>query len=138
MIAENNQKYEKKFLGVIDQTTALAFTRTRFAADRTLLSWIRTSFSMITFGFAIAKFFQFLKTLENYPKQNISTKHLGAFLIILGVASLIPAIMEYRKELKAISAIDKGPRWSYALIFAFLVGLIGLYALIDALVVRLF
>lgn len=30
--------------------------RTREAADRTLMSWIRTSLSLIGFGFGIAKF----------------------------------------------------------------------------------
>lgn len=121
----------------LDETTQLAFTRTRLAADRTLLSWIRTSFSMISFGFAIVKFFQYLKPLENYPQQNLGTKHLGAFLISLGIFSLFPAIIQHGKELNVISKIDKGPRWSYALIVAFLVGLIGIYALIDALMSRL-
>ena len=34
----------------------LATERTRMAADRTLMGWIRTALSMIGFGFTIYKF----------------------------------------------------------------------------------
>ena len=38
---------------MVDTVTELAIMRTRLAADRTLMAWIRTSFSMITFGFGV-------------------------------------------------------------------------------------
>ena len=36
----------------------LALDRTRLAAERTLMGWVRTSFSMMTFGFTIYKVVQ--------------------------------------------------------------------------------
>jgi len=39
---------------MLDPGPELAVMRTRLAADRTLMAWIRTSFAMITFGFGIA------------------------------------------------------------------------------------
>ena len=45
----------------------LAFERTRNSYENTMMSWIRTSTSLITFGFSIYKFF-----------QNRSTKPLTA------------------------------------------------------------
>jgi len=37
----------------------LSFERTRAAYDRTVMTWIRTAASLITFGFSAYKFFQF-------------------------------------------------------------------------------
>lgn len=64
----------------LDATTALAVTRTRLAAERTLMSWIRTSFSMIGFGFTILKLFQYLKVnaITAHMVNGSSTKILGA------------------------------------------------------------
>jgi putative membrane protein len=39
----------------------LAIERTRMAADRTLMGWIRTALSMIGFGFTIFKFLEYMK-----------------------------------------------------------------------------
>ena len=39
----------------INSTTELARVRTREAADRTLMAWIRTSLSLIGFGFTANK-----------------------------------------------------------------------------------
>ena len=44
-----------------EKTTDLGYERTRLAADRTLMAWIRTSVSMISFGFTIFKFFMYLR-----------------------------------------------------------------------------
>src|SRR5262245_36900224 len=43
---------------MLDTSTRLAFDRTRAAYERTLMAWIRTATSLITFGFAVHKFFQ--------------------------------------------------------------------------------
>ena len=37
-------------------STELARERSREAADRTIMAWIRTSLSLISFGFGIGKF----------------------------------------------------------------------------------
>jgi inner membrane protein YidH len=41
-------------------TTDLAIVGTQLAHERTLIAWIRTAFSMISFGFTIFKAFQYL------------------------------------------------------------------------------
>src|SRR5581483_2367687 len=38
----------------------LAFERTYLAHERTLMAWIRTAASLITFGFTLFKYFQYL------------------------------------------------------------------------------
>ncbi len=124
----------------LDNSTALAVTRTRLSAERTLMSWIRTSFSMISFGFTILKFFQYLKSMETTTamSQTSSTKTLGIFLILLGLFCLIPGMIEHRRELTVLHQIDGGSCWSYTFIVAILVGILGLYALANALAIRLF
>ena len=42
----------------LDTSTRLAFDRTRVAYERTMMAWIRTATSLVTFGFAVYKFFQ--------------------------------------------------------------------------------
>ena len=37
----------------LDTATTLAFERTRIASERTMMAWITTATSLITFGFSI-------------------------------------------------------------------------------------
>lgn len=127
-----------KSVNNLDTNTELAVTRTRLSADRTLMSWIRTSFSMISFGFTIIKFFQILKnspqTATEIPQS--SSGQLGLFLIILGLVSLLPATLAYRKELKALHQLDQGSLWTYTLFVAICVAIMGIYALVVVLTNR--
>jgi len=50
--------------GTIDTSTKLAMDRTYWAAERTLMGWIRTALSMISFGFTIGKFGQALENID--------------------------------------------------------------------------
>ena len=38
-----------------------ALVRTALSSEQTLMSWVRTALSMVSFGFAIAQFFFFLE-----------------------------------------------------------------------------
>ena len=42
----------------LDTGTKLALDRTWLAHERTMLAWVRTAASLISFGFTIYKFFQ--------------------------------------------------------------------------------
>ena len=50
--------------------------RTRLAVDRTLLAWLRTSVSLIGFGFTIVQFFQRLQDASGVaPAQTRFRRH---------------------------------------------------------------
>jgi inner membrane protein YidH len=45
----------------------LSLRRTFMAQERTLMAWIRTSVCLISFGFSIYKFFDYLAKAEQAP-----------------------------------------------------------------------
>src|SRR5580765_5909283 len=87
-----------------EERTGLALQRTIIAAERTLMAWIRTAISMIGFGFAIYKFFQYLP--EEIAAGNIrrpqAPRNLGMSLIALGTLALCAATWQHRNFLNEI------------------------------------
>ena len=105
----------------------LSFDRTRMAAERTLMAWLRTSLSMISFGFTIYKFLQAFQTsgtatiLRTHAPRNV-----GLSLIGIGTFALIIACVQHVKYLQKLH-IDKGSTpWNLALMVSCLVALLGL------------
>ena len=105
----------------------LSIDRTRMAAERTLMAWLRTSISMISFGFTIYKFLQAFQTsgtatiLRTHAPRNV-----GLSLIGIGTFALIIACVQHVKYLQKLH-IDKGSTpWNLALMVSCLVALLGL------------
>lgn len=82
----------------------LAKERTRAAADRTLMAWIRTSLSLIGFGFGIPTLVRALevtrigKNLNPHSVSNI----VGLSFISIGMYALFAGLQEHRRILKQI------------------------------------
>jgi len=73
-----------------NQTEAAADPRVGFAAERTLLAWIRTGLALMGFGFVVARFGLFLREMaaaEHLPAHRSSgvSFWVGTGLIVLGV-----------------------------------------------------
>ena len=66
----------------------MSFQRTRLSADRTLMSVIRTSLSLIGFGFTIFQFFQKMHDAQML-KSSAAPRHFGEALVWLGIAMLV-------------------------------------------------
>lgn len=76
--------------------------RVHFAAERTLLAWIRTGLAMMGFGFVVARFGLFLREMASV--QGAAPPHrvglslwIGITLVLLGViANLFAAVRHWR------------------------------------------
>ena len=113
----------------------LPYEQSRLAADRTIMSWIRTSLSMIGFGFTIYKFFQYLKesgASAGFPDQR--PRNFGLALVILGTVFLLFASVEYLSFLRRLNK-ETGHKFriSTTSLAAALISLVGLFALADLL-----
>ena len=135
-----NQEATKETSGEVstrlarDRTDA-AMTRTRMAAERTLMAWIRTALSMITFGFTILKFFEYLQQSQGARGQfhGERPRHLGLVLISLGTLILIPAIIQNYTLMRKLSIPEGKSPWTLSLIVAILVGSLGLLAFLSSI-----
>src|SRR5262245_44248334 len=104
----------------------LAVDRTRLAYERTLMAWIRTAVSLISFGFTIFKFFQYLHQAKPEPTPaTILGPHLFAILmIVIGLVSLSLAWLQHHQELAVLRKSGPQP-YSLAGIIAVLVAGLG-------------
>jgi len=118
-------------------TQQLALSRTLMAAERTLMAWVRTSLSLMTFGFSIAKFFQYLnEQLGPTIRVHLRSPRLfGLTLILLGLGSLIIAVIEHRSFIKQLHRVEPAisVRLSTATVTAAILFGVGILMLINIL-----
>jgi putative membrane protein len=123
-----------------DPNTQLALRRNFLATERTLMAWIRTSISMIGFGFTLAKLFQSLaesNVLIRGPAGNVWTAvGVGLVLVSLGTAALVVAVFDHYRELKQLRAAGLPARFSLTTAVASVLAILGMMALLSLLVYR--
>src|SRR5262245_33823818 len=81
--------------------------RTYFAAERTLLAWIRTGLAMMGFGFVVARFGLFLRELAGVegvpPAQRIGVSlWVGTALVVLGVIVNVLAALGHWQRVRRL------------------------------------
>lgn len=118
----------------------LAKERNRAAAERTLMAWIRTCLSLISFGFGIdsivSAILSFQRVSESLNPVRFS-RVLGLAFIALGIYAMISAAIEHQKELRHIQRSEDyfyTPRRSLGLTVAIALIGIGIYAFISILI----
>ncbi len=105
----------------------LAIDRTRMAAERTLMAWVRTALSMITFGFSIYKVLQALQEQSSvYILRPQAPRNAGLTLIGLGIFVLVTAGVQHRKYLRNLGPAQSGRAWDMTQIVASLIALLGI------------
>ena len=113
-------------------TNELARRRNRDAAERTLMAWIRTRLSLISFGFGLDKIVAAIDRVggSNGPRPGVVAVALG--FILTGILALAVATQQHLAELRRLSRDDYVyvgvPRLAAAT--AILIALIGVMAMI--------
>ena len=88
--------------------------RVFFAAERTLLAWVRTGLTIMAFGFVVARFGLFLRLLAAQMGQGIPAAELhnrvsngvGIALVLIGVACMILGAIQHRSYVSTLPPSD--------------------------------
>ena len=117
--------------------TELAVDRTVKAADRSLMAWIRTGLSLISFGFTIYKFLEYSKEQLVANGKTLSKVAdpilVGLMLIGMGILSLVFGIIENYYTITELQDSFSIKRKQYALFMAVLISLFGIFIFLGIL-----
>jgi putative membrane protein len=114
----------------------LAVQNMLLAYERTMLSWVRTATSLISFGFSIQQFFRATRIADAARERLLGPAELGTAMTVIGLVALLLATVDQRvamRELGLRYPVSAGyppiPR-SHSRILAALIALLGLCALL--------
>ena len=99
--------------------------RALLAVERTLLAWLRTGLSLITFGFLIARIGVWLRA-QGAGNELHGARWMGALFAAIGALANLMALVRYLAFRKAILSNGEVPTSPLALLsFAGSVALVG-------------
>ena len=118
-------------------TNELAKQRNRDAAERTLMAWIRTCLSLISFGFGLDKIIAAIDraAASGDVQAQRGVQLVAAGFVLTGVLAMVGATIQYRRELRRLHHNDYVYRDKpqLAAATAVLITLIGVVALLLSL-----
>ena len=86
------------------------------ANERTFLAWVRTAIAIMAFGFLVERFGLFLEIAGNsLARQTLSPRGrlvgdiAGLLLIVLGAATIVLAIVRFRRTARNIDSPESRP-----------------------------
>lgn len=118
-----------------DASSRLALERTRMAQDRTMLAWIRTSTSLITFGFGVHQVFRLASSADAHTRAAVPYL-FGSAMVGIGLVVLVIAVLANRRVQRHLAADYPAARGypadppSHAGVLAALIGGLGIGAMV--------
>lgn len=113
--------------------------RIYFAAERTLLAWIRTGLTVIGLGFVVARFGLFLQMVAHGPeaKGHWGSTTIGVGLVVLGAVAVGMGAWQHVRFIRTLSKAERPQHYAmlWPVWFAALLTAVGL-VLATYLVIR--
>ena len=108
--------------------------RVFFAAERTLLAWLRTGLTVMGLGFVVARFGLFLRLLSRQPQGTLAhtesgaSAALGVLFVLVGAVAILVATAQHRRYVATLPPADLPPSYSrtFAVVLSAAVGFLGL------------
>ena len=97
------------------------------------MAWIRTSLALISFGFAIAKFYQYLHETQGTRAPLLGPRTVGMLMIAIGLIALAAAHLQHGRAWKELRASWPDLPVSTAGATAAVIMLLGVAAFVVAL-----
>ena len=105
--------------------------RVFFAAERTLLAWLRTGLTVIVVGFVVARFGLFVRLLAHSTGGTVAeigfSAALGVAFVLAGSISILVATLQHRRFVATLPAQDLPASYgrSFAVVMSTLIGALG-------------
>jgi putative membrane protein len=111
--------------------------RVFFAAERTMLAWLRSGITVIGLGFVVARFGLFLRAVRNGPaSSSIVSTLIGVGLVVLGSFAIAAATIQHARFCRGLDPSFRpksyAGRWS--LWFAATLSAVGIILAIHLLI----
>lgn len=107
--------------------------RVFFAAERTLLAWLRTGLTIMALGFVVSRFGLFVQLLATQSGGPLASTHssssavLGVAFVIAGTLAILVAAVQHQRFVATLPQADLPPAYSrtVAIVLSLLVGALG-------------
>jgi len=120
--------------GMTTMTAPVPSTQSGKAADhlaneRTFLAWIRTSISIIVFGFVVARFGitlrEFLRMQGSAERQSGMSLAIGVGFIVMGIFMALVSLVRYRTTMNRLNADEFQPAGAIITVLSVIAALFG-------------